>query len=117
MHEIPVWSSSISGGVKRWKCTTCDEYTGSREALLAAGHARAEWFPAAEQLDSRGRRKRTFSVQTEAGSVVLTEQRNGQWRIEAPVSREECERRRGEWLAQRQREQKLRAQREHAADP
>ena len=43
MSDIPVWSSSISAGVKRWKCTSSDEYTGSREALLAAGHVRAEW--------------------------------------------------------------------------
>jgi len=45
MSDIPVWSSSVSDGVKRWKCTSLDEYTGSREALVAAGHARAEWFP------------------------------------------------------------------------
>jgi hypothetical protein len=117
MHEIPVWTSSISGGVKRWKCTTYDEYTGSREALLAGGYARAEWFPAGAQLDSRGRRKRTFLIAAPTGKVVLSERRNGQWRVEVPVPAEECERRRAEWVAQRQREQKLRAQREHAADP
>lgn len=109
MSEIPVWSSSVSDGVKRWKCTTYDEYTGSREALVAGGHARAEWFPAAAQLDGRGRRKRTFTIPTDFGKVVLSERRNGQWRAEVPVSREECERRRAEWVAQRQREQKLRA--------
>jgi hypothetical protein len=112
MSDIPVWSSSVSAGVKRWKCTGSDEYTGSREALLAAGHARAEWFPAGAQLDRRGRTRRTFSVPGPFGPVVLTERRNGQWRVEVPVSRDECERRRAEWVAQRQREQKLRKARE-----
>lgn len=112
MSDIPVWSSSISAGVKRWKCTSCDEYTGSREALLAAGHVRAEWFPAEAQVDGRGRTRRTFAVQTPNGSVVLSDRRNGQWRVEVPVSREECERRRAEWVVQRQREQKLRKARE-----
>lgn len=112
MSDIPVWSSSTSAGVKRWKCTSYDEYSGSREALLAAGHVRAEWFSAEAQLDGRGRRRRTFTIQTTSGSVVLSDRRNGQWRVEVPVSREECERRRAEWVLQRQREQKLRKARE-----
>ena len=109
MSDIPVWSSSTAAGVKRWKCTSCDEYTGSRDALVAAGNARAEWFPAGPQVDSRGRRKRTFAIPAESGKVVLSERRNGQWTVEVPVSPEECAQRRAEWVAQRQREQKLRA--------
>jgi hypothetical protein len=109
MGDIPVWSSATSAGVKRWKCTGCDEYTGSRQALIESGLAKPEWFPAAPSFDARGRARRTFRILEAGGSVVLSERRNGQWRLEVPVSREECERRRAEWLGQRQREQKLRA--------
>ena len=109
MGDIPVWSSTTSAGVKRWKCTSCDEYTGTRQALIESGLAKPEWFPRAPSVDARGRTRRTFTILDERGSVVLSERRNGQWRLELPVSREECARRRGEWLGQRQREQKLRA--------
>jgi hypothetical protein len=107
--DIPVWSSTISpGGIKRWKCTSSDEYTGPREALVASGVAQPQWFPDAPLRDRRGRLRRKYTIQSEHGEVVLVDRRNGRWSVDVPVSAAERERRRKEWLQQRSREDKLR---------
>jgi hypothetical protein len=109
--DIPVWSSTTwPGGIKRWKSTSSDEYTGPREALIASGLAQAQWFPDAPVRDGRGRLRRKFSFKSEHGEVLLTDRRNGRWSVELPVSASERERRRKEWVQQRSREDKLRKQ-------
>lgn len=109
--DVPVWSSTNwPGGIKRWKSTSSDEYTGSREALIASGIAKAEWFPDAPLRDKRGRVQRRFKAKGEHGEVVLVDRRNGRWSVDLPVSAAEREQRRKEWLQQRSREHKLRKQ-------
>jgi hypothetical protein len=109
--DIPVWSSTTwPGGIKRWKSTSSDEYTGPREALIASGLAQAQWFPDAPVRDARGRLRRKFSFKCEHGEIVVTDRRNGRWSVDLPVAAPERERRRKEWLQQRSREDQLRKQ-------
>ena len=44
---------------------------GSKAALLAAGLARSEWFPAGDERDKFGRRKRTFYISEEGGPEAI----------------------------------------------
>lgn len=83
---------SSSAAVTHERGTVSDYYAGTKDALISAGVAKLAWFPHAAQRDSRGRIKRTFSIEGEHGTIELRERR-GKWELFVPVSEDERERR------------------------
>jgi hypothetical protein len=98
-----------------------DRYTAKKETLIAAGIARAEWFPPVPvPIPNRpGKFQRSFIVETERGDVDLTEnQATEKWTVGLPVCDEEQQRRDAEWRAQielRQAEHESREEAERLA--
>lgn len=100
--------SGISRG--RYEGYSCDRYIGTKEALIAAGLARAEWFPVSRPMIDRRGKKRTFEIvsdlsrQCERGPtaliggggwrhVQLQALQNGRWELNIPLSNEAIARR------------------------
>jgi hypothetical protein len=90
-HQSPGGS-----GVKHEALLWCDCYTGKKEALIAAGVAKVEWFPAGVVRDKRGRMRHTFDFEIEGlGQVKLrqVEPSYREWSLYLPISEEEEEKR------------------------
>jgi hypothetical protein len=66
-----------------------DRYWGTKEALIAAGLAKAEWFPG----DPRCPRKRVY--RTPDGAVEISKKSGGKFEVLIEISDEEETRRRG----------------------
>ena len=91
-ETLPVNSYGVlPNGLQLWKWIARDCYVGTREILVHAGVAQAEWFPAAA---ARGRR--VFTVRTAAGRIKLVERSGCEWEIQLPVGAAERKRRQQE---------------------
>lgn len=93
-------SDTVTRG--RYQLWFCDRYIGTKEALIAGGFAKAEWFPdIPTKAPSRGL-TRTYRIPSAMSRkhhvrgelhIELERLRNGRWELRLPVSAEEEERR------------------------
>jgi hypothetical protein len=89
---LPVNSCGVlPNGLQLWKWIARDCYVGTREILVHAGVAQADWFPAAAAP-----RRRVFNVQTAAGRIKLVARTGCEWEIQLPVDAAERKRRQQE---------------------
>lgn len=90
---LPVNSCGVlPNGLQLWKWIARDCYVGTREILVHAGVARADWFPAAV---APGRR--VFKVHTATDRIKLVARSSCEWEIQVPVSATERKRRQQEF--------------------
>jgi hypothetical protein len=103
----------LPSGVIARKGLERDFYRASKDALITAGIAHAEWFPEKPMPGKRpGTTKRHFFID---GIFVRDLHPTNLWLIELPVSEEEKSRRRHEWeryhaLEREKREEQARAE-------
>jgi hypothetical protein len=86
----------LPGGVRYEALWWCDFFEGTKEALIAGGHAPAAWFPAAPVAYPRRGRvqvKRTFRFLDELGREVRMNAVRKRWTLWRPISDDEKERR------------------------
>ncbi len=56
-----------------------DVYEGHKDALIKAGVAKLEWFPAGPQFDKFGRTRRTFHIESADRDITLQQRSAGDW--------------------------------------
>lgn len=105
----------LPGGITFSKGVYNDSYIGSKEALVAAGVAREEWFPSAPQPGRRGYTKRAFKIQTQHGAARLDDRLRGRWELCIPIADAESAQRRAERERAHDLETAEQQQREQAA--
>jgi hypothetical protein len=71
-----------------------DIYEGTKEALIASGKCKAEWFPAQLATYKAGNQIRTKRQYKAPGGVDISSRADGRWTVRIPVSEEEKRRRR-----------------------
>lgn len=98
-----------------------DVYEGTKAELIAAGFARAEWFPdpGNPPRDNRGRIRRSFSFEGPHGyEIVLRQQGTGdRWACYVSVSAEEQQRRAAEEHDKRQEQRRRGMSLDYRHDP
>lgn len=106
--EIPVNGYGVlPNGLQVWKWIARDCYAGTKEALILAGIAQADWFPSVPIPAARlGSAKRAFTIKAAAGRIKVIVRTSRKWEIDIPVSEEERGRR------EREHEQQIKAERE-----
>lgn len=72
-------------GVKYNKYPSQDGYSGTKEALIAAGVAQPEWFPEGIQRHKGGRLKHVFKFDVENGRASLRKDKAGEWHLDLPI--------------------------------
>jgi hypothetical protein len=89
--EIPVnGCGDLSNGLQVWKWVAGDTYAGTKEALILARIAQADWFPSTPRPRSRpSSAGRVFTIDTATGRIKLIARTSRKWEIELPVSEEE----------------------------
>ena len=97
MNELLVNSCGVlPSGPRAWKWIDRDCYAGTREALVHAGIAQADWFPGGTTAQWRA-----FTVAAASGCITLVPRTSTEWEIDIPVSAAERERREQECERQR----------------
>ena len=93
--EIPVNGyGALPNGLQVWKWVAADTYTGTKQALILAGIAQADWFPNISRPRNRpGSARRALTIDTATGRIKLIACTSRKWEIEIPVSEEERSRR------------------------
>jgi hypothetical protein len=107
--EIPVNGYGVlRNGLQVWKWIARDCYAGTKEGLILAGIAQADWFPSVPIPPGARLRsaKRAFTVKAAAGRIKVIVRTSRKWEIDIPVSEEERSRR------EREHDRQIKAERD-----